>query len=541
MRHLVIYLAFLFVPIFCIGFALNAGQDMNWDLQNYHLYAPYAFINDRHLFDLSPAGLQSYFNPLLYLNYLWLVNHTSPQVTASILALVQSLNFFLVYVIALQLLSNTTPAKKYVGFALALMGVFSAGFLSEIGTSQFDNVVSLFVLSALFLILYSINNSTDKHRKLYFFFGGLLAGIGCAIKLVVGIYALGLFAAIYCLRKSFTDRFVLSCIYSSGVVVGILLFGGFWYLFMFENFGNPLFPLFNSYFGGELAQVGSNRDIRFSPSSMLDYLAYPIVFTLNPLRVSEIAYTQFNWLLVYVAIVVFLTYKLSVAQKENASHHVLSPDKRLFLGFFIASYLLWLVLFGIYRYLISLDLLIPLVIYIIVSNMFSKPIYKYVTLVGLATITLFNSSGAADWGRAGWSDQVYKTEIPAGFEKASGIILVGQPLAWLIPAFDAPKPFIQIAPNFPISTAYLNKVREHMIDGKEMGFIYNPLTINLAAEVPEDAIEGFFPQGFEFDPEAPRTVLQLYFGMNFEDLDCQPFTANVGLTDFDFQFCLQRD
>src|SRR5262245_58134644 len=45
------------------------GQDANWDLRNYHLYNPYAFLTGRFWTDLMPAGLQSNFNPLLDLPY----------------------------------------------------------------------------------------------------------------------------------------------------------------------------------------------------------------------------------------------------------------------------------------------------------------------------------------------------------------------------------------------------------------------------------------------------------------------------------------
>jgi len=540
MRVLARYLIFILVPAFCISFALNAGQDINWDLQNYHLYAPYAFINARHLIDLSPAGLQSYFNPILYLAYFWLINHTSPQVSASILALIQSLNFFVVYGIALQLLPEQR-AKRYIALALALMGVLSVGFISEIGTTQFDNVVSLFILAALFLVLYAVNNCNGKRAKLYFLIGGFLAGIGCAVKLVVGVYALGLCVAIFCLSETFRERFLLSCIYSSGVVIGILLVGGFWFLFMFENFGNPLFPLFNSFFGSDLAQVASSRDMRFLPKGIVDYLAYPIVFTFSPRRVSGIAYAQYSWLIVYLAIVVFFLSKLFTFNKRFRSQDSLSEDKKLFLGFFIASYFLWLLLFGIYRYLVSLDLLIPLMIFIIFGTFFSNRLYRYGALIGLAGVTWINSSGAADWGRAGWSEQIYKTEIPVGFAEANKIVLVGQPLAWLIPAFNVTRPFIQIAPNYLVSATYVNRVRDLVIDDGRLGIIYSPNIRDIGAEIPADLIQQYFPQEIEISAEGPVTILQLFLEMGVEDFACEPFTANLGQTDYNFQFCLQKD
>src|SRR5947207_11340217 len=39
-------------------------QDVNWDLQNYHFYNAWAFVHGRLGWDLAPAQLQSFHNPL---------------------------------------------------------------------------------------------------------------------------------------------------------------------------------------------------------------------------------------------------------------------------------------------------------------------------------------------------------------------------------------------------------------------------------------------------------------------------------------------
>ena len=44
-------------------------QDVNWDLQNYHFYNAWAFVHQRLGWDIAPAQLQTYHNPLLDLPY----------------------------------------------------------------------------------------------------------------------------------------------------------------------------------------------------------------------------------------------------------------------------------------------------------------------------------------------------------------------------------------------------------------------------------------------------------------------------------------
>src|SRR5258706_8592967 len=62
----------------CIAVAgaasIGARQDANWDLKNYHYYNAYAFLNGRIAWDVAPAQLQSYHNPLLDLPFYWMAN-----------------------------------------------------------------------------------------------------------------------------------------------------------------------------------------------------------------------------------------------------------------------------------------------------------------------------------------------------------------------------------------------------------------------------------------------------------------------------------
>lgn len=41
------------------------GKDFNWDLRNYHYDNAYSFLANRLGFYISPAQLQTFFNPIL--------------------------------------------------------------------------------------------------------------------------------------------------------------------------------------------------------------------------------------------------------------------------------------------------------------------------------------------------------------------------------------------------------------------------------------------------------------------------------------------
>ena len=54
---------------FTIVLAWRLGQEVGWDLRNYHFYVPHLLIHGRFAQDVEPAGVQTYFNPLLDLPF----------------------------------------------------------------------------------------------------------------------------------------------------------------------------------------------------------------------------------------------------------------------------------------------------------------------------------------------------------------------------------------------------------------------------------------------------------------------------------------
>ena len=64
--------------------SLSLGKDANWDLRNYHWYNAWSVLNGRLGFDLAPAQLQTYHNPLADLPFYGLASAfpESPRLVA---------------------------------------------------------------------------------------------------------------------------------------------------------------------------------------------------------------------------------------------------------------------------------------------------------------------------------------------------------------------------------------------------------------------------------------------------------------------------
>lgn len=443
--------------------SLSLGQDKNWDLLNYHLYNPYAFFNDRIEFDLAPAGMQTFFSPMLDIIYFAAISHLSPRMVGFLLGFIHGLNFFLIYKIANRVLKEHAQSSIYA-LLLALAGVLSVGFLAEVGTTMHDSLVALFPLLSLWMILCAIDVLDSPGQRPVWVLvtgAGLVAGTGIGLKLVSAIYALPLCLAFLILPIPFLKRFKLAFVFGLSVLAGLALTGGYWLFEVWRLFGNPLFPQFNNYFQGELATFHETRDLRFLPGTLFDKIFYPLIFTLDPQRVAELRYQQYSWLIAYAAVLSLLVYKLINYFRKTVVQKPWPPEATYLLTFFCISYFFWLNIFGIYRYLAVIEFLIPLLLFIIITYTARSRFAVPVALLLVGVLTLVNLDGAPDWGHSEWADTVYSIETN-GLEldpEPAAIYLAGQPLAWIVPAMDIRTPFVQIVPNMGVSDAYWQRAK----------------------------------------------------------------------------------
>jgi hypothetical protein len=465
----------ILVPVLFGFYSVGLGQDINWDFQNYHLYNSYAFLNNRMGFDLAPAGLQTYFNPLMDIFYFFLMKNFSPAGFEFILGMIHGINFILLFNICSCFLKELSIKRRLLSLALTFFGILSVGFLSEVGTTMGDDIVSLFVLTALLLVLRSVELVNEKNQKAVIgvAVAGIVAGLGIGFKLTIVIYIVAIGVSFLFISFSWTKKIFLLIAFGLGVFLGFLVTGAFWHYSVWQHFGNPIFPMMNNIFSGNLAENLPISDTRFLPKNIFEKVFYPIIFTKNPLRVAEIGYSQVNWLLIYSSFVIFLIYKIIPKIKHR---ELLDQMKRLLLLFFFFSYIFWLNLFGIYRYAIVLEILIPLVIFLMFSSMFDRKWMYIGVIVVLLIASAYNLHGIVDWGHSPMRESFYSIpDIPELQQKTVGsIILIGQPLAWIIPALDIKIPFVQISPNFPVSESYWLKARGIISDyGKNSVIIFD--------------------------------------------------------------------
>jgi hypothetical protein len=445
-------IAALLVPVLFGLLSVWNGQDDGWDLRNYHIYNAYAALNGRLDLDFSPAGFQTYFNPTIDLLYHGLNRVLSPRLAGFAMGALHGLNFVLLAAIGgLLIAGDRDGAHRRLALLLAGVGVLGPGFLSELGNTMGDNLTALLVLAALYVVLRQWHAWQRWNRRgaLMLLVAGLLMGMGTGLKLTNALYAVALCAALLSVSLPWWQRLRLALVAGVGVLAGCTATAGWWFLSMWQRFDNPLFPQFNNIFHSALAAENGVIDIAYRPQGLLEYLAWPFLFLLNPRRVSEVPLKLALWPVVYLLLAVLALRWLS--RRGPA----LPPQQRYTLVFFGVGYACWMCMFGIYRYLMPLELLAPVVIWMLWAHV--APASQRVAGVVLAALAL-SAFPAANWGHADWADQAYQAEVPAFAAPSSSIVFLATPnppSGWMATLFPPQVQFIAIGTGFPESPAWV--------------------------------------------------------------------------------------
>ena len=449
------------VPVLFGLLSIGLGQDDNWDLKNYHWYNAYALLNGRLDLDMAPGQWQSYFNPLIDVPYYLLTTTLPGPLVGFLMGFVHGLNFVLLLAIARQLLGSGGGTRLPI--LLAAAGVCGAGFLSQLGNTMGDNLTALLVLGALYLVLRGWDALHGASGRVFalMLLSGLAMGLGTGLKLTNAPYAVALCLALLTTPASWGVRLALAVTQGCAVAVGILMAAGYWWLTMWERFGNPLFPQFNNVFHSPLAQQLGVIDNHHMPHNALEALAWPLVFMVQTVRVSEIPLKLAVMPVLYLLALLFVVLWLANKMRSRPATAALSPRARFLMVFGLVAYLLWMKLFGIYRYLVPLELLAPLMVWLLVERMAAPRHAARIDgwLLAATTLAVFPF---VSWGHADWASPNVSAQVPPLARPADTLVFTAHgnpPMGWLATFFPRDVRVIALAGGFPESPAWLERIQ----------------------------------------------------------------------------------
>jgi hypothetical protein len=379
--------------LFWAGFVILLGKDTSWDFRNYHWYAPYALLHHRMGMDVAVAHQASYYNPYLDVPFYWLATHTRAWIALGILGAVQGANMIPLYLIARSAIRVEMDAadRKIMAGALALLAMVGALTLTEFGTTYYDNVMSVFILSGLAILVLkrdALGSGPLGPAALFSAIAGLLTGMAMGLKLPEMPFCIGFAAALVALGGDWRHQLVRLLAGGIAGVVGFAIFSGPWMLYIYHLTGNPLFPYFNEYWKSPLALPAPYRDLRFVPffRPWWQQLFFPVLFSFDWHVADDLGFQDIRvclaYLLVIAAAIVWL------ARRESRDPLMDKRVSAILFAFSALSYLEWIRTFAIYRYIILLEMLSPLLIIAAVGLFPASRRVRYMALGALAACCL---------------------------------------------------------------------------------------------------------------------------------------------------------
>jgi hypothetical protein len=457
---------YLLLVLICAGFGVLSvalGPDNYWDLRYYHLYAPWAYLHDRYLYDIGPAQEQGFLNPTADFIFYGLISsplNESPRIVAFIMGAMHGVNAALLFAIACHVLRPLRSPERMALTAVAwLMGVSGSGFVSLLGTTSNDLTSSLFVLGSVLGILRVAEPDGARSPWLGFAAAGLWGGIGIGLKYTSSVYIPGL--AVIVLLAAAQRRTlggVIAC--AVGALAGFLAVAGHHMIILWHDFGNPTFPYLNQVFHSPYWENEAVRDARFLPQDLLHLFFYPFYWTTTDTYiVAEPAFRDWRAAIAEVAMAAgALALVVRCARNGCRRDGVLAqtPGLGLVFIFVIVSYFAWVLGFAYYRYAVPLEMLTGVVSMGALVWMFEDRRLRItaaiVVLALSATTTVY-----LDWGRGRYGERYVDVRVPPLPKNSIVLIATWDPVAFFIPYAEPSAQYLGIENNY-LEIAQHNKL-----------------------------------------------------------------------------------
>jgi hypothetical protein len=447
----------LVLLLVCVGagfLSVILGPDNYWDLRYYHLYAPWAYLHDRYLYDVGPAQEQGFFNPTADFLLYGLISsplNDAPRIVAFIMGAVHGINAALIFAIACQVIRPADPPVRWtLRMAAWLMGVSGAGFISLLGTSSNDLTSGLFVLGALLALLRVADGASGHTTWRGFTAGGLLAGLALALKYTSAIFMPGLGILAVCAAL---QRRTFAGLIAFGIAAALAFFAlaGPHQLTLWNAFKNPFFPFLNQIFQSPYFEPTALRDDRFLPHNLWELLIFPFLWTkVSTYIVAEVPFRDWRAAIAYIVMAcVVLALSIRWLRKGRLRPEGVTETRGLSLvfTFVIVSYFVRALGFGYYRYGIPLEMLTGIVTMGAVIHLLADSRLRIFTAV-VVLILAETSTVYQDWGRRQYSDKYVEVHVPPLPKKSIVLVATWDPAAYFIPFAEPTAQYVGIENNY---------------------------------------------------------------------------------------------
>jgi len=455
--------ALIVFPFFYGLVALHRGEDADWDLMNYHFFDPFwVLVNHQH--DVMPAQLQTYYNPILDFPFYFAARDLPARMVAYGIAFLQGLSFPILYLIA-----RMFTQRRLLALAAAALGMFAAGAFSEIGSVMGDTLTAPFILGGVLLGLRACRPPAHGARRRMLALAaaaGLVSGLGAGFKLSAFPFTVGTVITFLVVSLPFARRLALTFASGCGALVGLLVSYGWWGYELATRWGSPLLPYLNQLFASPYAPLASNTDARRLPHGVLQAIFYPFVWTAQPLRTSPQGFRELSIPALELLVLLLAAKGVTVAARRRAWRPIFASDaERFIVVLAIVTYVIWVDVFAIYRYLVPLEMLSFVLVGVCIRRLFApaKPWPVAVGLLAAIVVASLVTEQTIAIGRTSWAHRFITVSVPASVASPAAFLMIGtNPDAYAIPYFPSNDFFARIQGNIRPTPTVAARIRQDL-------------------------------------------------------------------------------
>lgn len=236
---------FISIPL-CLG---EIG--LSWDTLNHHIYLGWTAGQSRFDRDFLAASYQSYQFPYLYWPvYKLSTSGLSGAFSGAILATLSWLAVPPIWLIAQVCISGRRWFDVFMRMLAVVLAFLSILVLSLLDSTANDLLAAVPFVWAMAFALGAIDNDQQWNVKAFrlVIISGFLAGASVACKLSNGPLAI-LLPGLWLLSAStFKARALNTAMGVASTIVGFFIVYGYWGWELWVNFGNPIYPFYDSWF-----------------------------------------------------------------------------------------------------------------------------------------------------------------------------------------------------------------------------------------------------------------------------------------------------
>ncbi len=431
---LLVLLCFLF-GCFSVGY----GQDVGWDITNYHLYNPFAFLTGRFSKDIMPATIHTFLNPLLDIPYYLLVRYFNnyPRFVAFVMGLPGGVLAFFVYKISWFLLGRKGARAEAI--VATGVGITGAMVISQLGMTSNEIPLAAILCASFYLLLKFL---FEEQTVSFCFWSAFLAGSAVGLKYTAAPFVIALTIAFLINLPWIKRPFRFLMFFALGGLVGFLVTNGFFMWRLWHAYDNPFFPFLNGIFKSPFFAPVNFDETRFYPHSLGQWWFYPFywIHKSNGLVTEPRIYlADARFAAAYIGtILLFVRFVWDCVFNRQDSAAL--REKAVLLVFVVIGYVLWLRFYSVLRYAVVLEVLAGvLVIYAL--RCYLKNGWVLVLSLGVLGSVMYKTHYPS-WRRAPYTKQVIEIyNLPSVPENAL-IVYYEEGLAFLSMFFPKDAQFI---------------------------------------------------------------------------------------------------